>query len=160
MTYGFFKKVNEGQSDLIGLMIDASAGKHAGDQTAELMTDILDDEVSHNANSASSDTKKALENVKHKTGKYLLSGLTLVVKTNSPPSCRCLKVNCGNLKRCNLPMLTADDQIVDNCILFLMAGFDSTSNTLAFALHLLAKEPEIQERAYEEITQQIGDLVF
>jgi cytochrome P450 len=41
-----------------------------------------------------------------------------------------------------------------------MAGFDSTSNTLAFALHLLAQEPEIQELAYEEVMREIGDLVL
>jgi cytochrome P450 len=40
-----------------------------------------------------------------------------------------------------------------------MAGFDSTSNTIAFAFHLLATEPDIQERAYDEIITQIGDLV-
>jgi len=40
-----------------------------------------------------------------------------------------------------------------------MAGFDSTSNTLAFALHLLAQEPEIQDRAYDEIMAEIGDAV-
>jgi len=41
-----------------------------------------------------------------------------------------------------------------------MAGFDSTSNTIAFALHLLANEMEIQERAYEEIMREIGDAVI
>ena len=52
-----------------------------------------------------------------------------------------------------------DTQIVDNLILFLMAGFDSTSNTIAYALHFLALYPEIQERAYDEIMSEIGDLV-
>jgi cytochrome P450 family 3 subfamily A len=114
----------KGQVDLIGLMIEASSGKHAIDQTAELTTDILKEDDGHNENTA--ETKKPVkdESKPLKVGKYLLS----------------------------------DEEIVDNCILFLMAGFDSTSNTLAFALHLLAQEPEIQERAYEEIMSEIGDL--
>ncbi len=53
----------------------------------------------------------------------------------------------------------SDTQMVDNLILFLMAGFDSTSNTIAFAFHFLAKHPEVQERAYDEIMSEIGDLV-
>ena len=40
-----------------------------------------------------------------------------------------------------------------------MAGFDSTSNTIAYALHFLALYPEVQERAYDEIMSEIGDLV-
>jgi len=47
---------------------------------------------------------------------------------------------------------------MDNCILFLMAGFDSTSNTIAFAMHLLAQHPDVQEKAYDEIMDGIGDL--
>ncbi|CAL8096999.1 unnamed protein product [Orchesella dallaii] len=119
---------NEGQTDLIGLMIDASAGKHAADQTAELTTDILKEDDAQTNNNAESDKK--------------VKGLL----TDSLNKQKVLKY------------LLTDDQIVDNCILFLMAGFDSTSNTLAFALHLLATEPEIQERAYEEIMREIGDL--
>ncbi|ODM99057.1 putative cytochrome P450 CYP13A1, partial [Orchesella cincta] len=47
-----------------------------------------------------------------------------------------------------LKYLLTDDQIVDNCILFLMAGFDSTSNTLSICTSIYwPRKPEIcQER--------------
>ncbi|KAK6176164.1 hypothetical protein SNE40_014496 [Patella caerulea] len=49
-----------------------------------------------------------------------------------------------------------EDEILANSLFFIMAGFDTTSITLGFALHCLATNPEIQDKAYEEITQKIG----
>ncbi|XP_021967785.1 cytochrome P450 3A31 [Folsomia candida] len=123
-----FRRANpeamKGEADLIGLMIEASAGKHAIDQTKELTTNILKDDDDQTDNIIKTNVKTEEVSKVAKPGKYLLS----------------------------------DEEIMDNCILFLMAGFDSTSNTIAFAFHLLAREPEIQERAYNEIVSEIGDL--
>jgi cytochrome P450 len=67
------------------------------------------------------------------------------------------KLNSAELMKPGKFLMT-DTQIVDNLILFLMAGFDSTSVTIAFALFELAKHPEIQEIAYSEVVNEIGDL--
>jgi len=37
-------------------------------------------------------------------------------------------------------------EITDNAQLFILAGFETTANTLTFAVYLLAKHPEWQER--------------
>lgn len=80
----YILKANDGQTDLIGLMIEASAGKHVADQTSELITDILkeDDSPSQVVNSSEArKNTKLSENVtiKHKSQKYLLSGTTFRV---------------------------------------------------------------------------------
>lgn len=73
----YILQANDGQTDLIGLMIEASAGKHVADQTSELITDILreDDSPSQVVNEGRKHAKMS-ENVtsKHKSQKYLLSG--------------------------------------------------------------------------------------
>ena len=49
--------------------------------------------------------------------------------------------------------------VVATAIVFLVAGYDTTGATLAFALYQLAKNPEVQERLRDEIQEVTnGDL--
>ncbi|MFJ6574620.1 cytochrome P450 [Streptomyces sp. NPDC091368] len=48
-------------------------------------------------------------------------------------------------------------ELRDQMLIFLLAGHESTATSLAFALHLLARHPEIQTRARDEIHHALGD---
>ncbi|WP_405010754.1 cytochrome P450 [Kitasatospora sp. NBC_01539] len=48
-------------------------------------------------------------------------------------------------------------ELRDQVLIFLLAGHETTATSLAFALHLLGKHPEEQERAREEARAVLGD---
>ncbi|MEU9250301.1 cytochrome P450 [Streptomyces sp. NPDC048270] len=48
-------------------------------------------------------------------------------------------------------------ELRDQVLIFLLAGHETTATSLAFALHLLARHPEEQRRAREEIARVLGD---
>lgn len=48
-------------------------------------------------------------------------------------------------------------ELRDQVLVFLLAGHETTATSLAFALHLLARHPEQQARAREEISRVLGD---
>ncbi|MDX2816290.1 cytochrome P450 [Streptomyces sp. NPDC006207] len=50
-------------------------------------------------------------------------------------------------------------EIRDQVLIFLLAGHETTATSLAFALHLLARHPEAQGRAREEIDRVLGGRV-
>ena len=47
--------------------------------------------------------------------------------------------------------ILSDAQIISHCIVFLLAGYETTANTLAFTSYLLAMNPGIQEKLHSEI---------
>ncbi|KAI0346717.1 cytochrome P450 [Trametopsis cervina] len=50
-----------------------------------------------------------------------------------------------------------DREVLSNIFIFLMAGHETTANTLAFTLILLALYPEEQKRLYEQCKSVLGD---
>ena len=49
-----------------------------------------------------------------------------------------------------------ENELVANCFVFLLAGYETTANCLAFTTFLLAKYPDVQERLYREIVEIYG----
>lgn len=50
----------------------------------------------------------------------------------------------------------SDEQVRDECVTALLAGNETTANGLSFALWLLARHPEAQQRLQEEATDVLG----
>ncbi|EDV19993.1 uncharacterized protein TRIADDRAFT_32665 [Trichoplax adhaerens] len=50
-----------------------------------------------------------------------------------------------------------DKEIIAQALVFLVGGYETTANTLAFATYLLATNPEIQRRLYHEIKTKLND---
>ncbi|KAL1436260.1 hypothetical protein MTO96_049841 [Rhipicephalus appendiculatus] len=50
-----------------------------------------------------------------------------------------------------------DTHIVSNCFVFLVAGYETTASTLAFALYELARHPEEQRRLHDELMSTFPD---
>ncbi|ORZ07157.1 cytochrome P450 [Absidia repens] len=53
--------------------------------------------------------------------------------------------------------ILTNDEIKSNLNVFFIAGHDTTANTLAFAIHALARDPVIQQKAREEAIRILGD---
>jgi cytochrome P450 len=53
--------------------------------------------------------------------------------------------------------ILSEEEVLGNLFIFTSAGFDTTANTMAYALALLTAYPEWQEWLYEEIGQVVGD---
>lgn len=51
----------------------------------------------------------------------------------------------------------SDRQLRDECVTIILAGHETTANALSFALHLLARHPEVQERVAAEARTVLGD---
>ncbi|RDD39473.1 Cytochrome P450 3A24 [Trichoplax sp. H2] len=50
-----------------------------------------------------------------------------------------------------------DNEVVAQAVIFLVGGYETTANTLAFATYLLATNPEVQNRLYNEIKTKLSD---
>ncbi|RDD42460.1 Cytochrome P450 3A24 [Trichoplax sp. H2] len=51
----------------------------------------------------------------------------------------------------------SDDEIVSQAFVFLIAGYETTANTIAFASYLIATNPEIQRKLHDEIDSNCPD---
>jgi cytochrome P450 len=53
-----------------------------------------------------------------------------------------------------------DKEILGQALVFLIAGYETTSVLMSFFFYTMAAEPIIQEKVYEEIRQEIGDVNY
>ncbi len=51
-----------------------------------------------------------------------------------------------------------NEQLIDEIFILFTAGHETTSNALTFTMMLLAHHPEIQEKVFQEVSEQIDDL--
>jgi cytochrome P450 family 9 len=60
--------------------------------------------------------------------------------------------------------LLDDDGIVANCVLFILAGFDTTQSLLLFCAYALALNQDVQERLRDEVNGVVdendGELTY
>ncbi|KRZ67700.1 Cytochrome P450 3A14 [Trichinella papuae] len=52
----------------------------------------------------------------------------------------------------------SDDAIVANAMVFLLAGYETSSTAMGFAAWLLAKHPEVQEKLRQEVNMKFNDI--
>ena len=50
-------------------------------------------------------------------------------------------------------------EVMSQCFMFFLAGFDTVASTVYLTLYYLALHPEYQQRAREEVDDVIGDKV-
>ena len=55
--------------------------------------------------------------------------------------------------------LLSDDEIIANAWVFLLGGFETTANALSYCAYLLATHPDIQEKVYQEIVDNIVEVI-
>ena len=53
-------------------------------------------------------------------------------------------------------ILLNDSEIMWNAYVFLLAGYQTTSSALAYTTHLFSVYPDIQEKVYQEVMDNIG----
>lgn len=58
--------------------------------------------------------------------------------------------------RSSLKLLLTDDEIIANAWVFLLGGFETTANALTYCAYALATHPEIQDKLYQELVEELG----
>jgi hypothetical protein len=53
-----------------------------------------------------------------------------------------------------------DKEILGQALIFLIAGYETTSVLMSFFFYIMATEPIVQEKVYEEIRQEFGDVDY
>ena len=54
----------------------------------------------------------------------------------------------------------SDKEIFGQALVFLAAGYETTSVLMSFLIYVLATEPDIQEKVHEEIRSVLGDVRY
>ena len=50
-------------------------------------------------------------------------------------------------------------EVIAQCMLFFLAGYETTASTISFLVYNLTINPDIQEKVYEEIMDVVGNQV-
>ena len=49
-------------------------------------------------------------------------------------------------------------EILGQALIFMIAGYETTSVLMSFFFYAMATEPVVQEKIYDEICQELGDV--
>ena len=63
----------------------------------------------------------------------------------------------NTIKKSNKGRKLTDEEIVAHAVTFILAGYETTANTLAYTSYLLALNPDIQEKLQSEIDTYFED---
>ena len=58
----------------------------------------------------------------------------------------------------SLVLVLSDKEIFGQALVFLVAGYETTSVLMSFLVYVLATEPAIQEKVHQEIRSVLGDV--
>ena len=53
----------------------------------------------------------------------------------------------------------SDDEVLAQSFTFILAGYETTSNALAYTTYCLALNPDVQDKLIEEIDEAVADKV-
>ncbi|OUC39945.1 putative unspecific monooxygenase [Trichinella nativa] len=93
------------------------------------------------------DLREVLLRKKHLKCKQSIDLLQLLINSNE---------RMENNERKGTPL--TDDAIVANAMVFLLAGYETSSTAMGFAAWLLAKHPEVQEKLRQEVNMKFNDI--
>ncbi|KAL1244355.1 Thromboxane-A synthase [Trichinella spiralis] len=93
------------------------------------------------------DLREVLLRKKHLKCKQSIDLLQLLINSNELME---------NNERKGTPL--TDDAIVANAMVFLLAGYETSSTAMGFAAWLLAKHPEVQEKLRQEVNVKFNDI--
>lgn len=51
-----------------------------------------------------------------------------------------------------------DKEILGQALVFLIAGYETTSVLMSFVFYIMATEPIVQEKVYDEIRRELGGI--
>nr|CAD2195380.1 unnamed protein product [Meloidogyne enterolobii] len=134
-----------------------ATGKLRGDPILILMENIHKAVVKRKEEKMKKNVKEEEENEENLNNKKFVDFIDLFLESEAENNKIEFKTNNGTynkkekFERCNTL-----DEIVLNCFLFLLAGFDTTANTLSLIAHNLVIYPHVQKRLFGEIEEICG----
>ena len=59
---------------------------------------------------------------------------------------------------CSIIVALTNEEILSQAFVFLVGGYETTSALMSFFFYVMATQTEIQEKIYDEIRQELGDV--
>lgn len=123
--------------------------KHVHDELGKflkLIDDVIENKRAFLENTTLSDIPEAERDI-----------LTLMLEAESAEDGRLTDEELRVSERMSASIMFVNANCQSNICVFFLAGHDTTSNALSYACYYLAKNPDIQQRAREEVLRILGD---
>uniref|UniRef100_A0AC34FX98 Cytochrome P450 n=1 Tax=Panagrolaimus sp. ES5 TaxID=591445 RepID=A0AC34FX98_9BILA len=103
------------------------------------------------------DLLKKTDSEEQKTEKNMPDFIDLFLEAEVPEQKHSDKMGALDKRNLKVAKELSVNEIVGQCLIFLLAGYDTTANSLSFLCHELIKNPEILQKLIEEIDDHSAD---